>query len=60
MGFVSFVFELLLEIGADLFITSVAADGQGSTNTARRFAVGCLVLIVLGLVIWAIVASQKA
>lgn len=59
MGFVSFVFELLLELGAELFVTTVTADGPGSTKAARRFAVGCLVLIVLGLVIWVVVVSRK-
>ncbi len=60
MGFVSFVFELLLELGAELFVTTVTADGTRSVKAARRLALGCLVLIVLGLLIWAISMSRKA
>lgn len=60
MGFVSFVFDLLLELGAELFVTTATADGSGSVKAGKRFAVGCLVLIVLGLVVWGVVASRKA
>jgi len=58
MGFVSF-FELLLELGAEWFVTTVTGDGSESVKAGRRFATVCLVLIVLGLVIWNIVATKK-
>jgi hypothetical protein len=45
-GGCEFVFELLLELGADLFVTTVTGDGAESVKAGRRFAVGCLVLIV--------------
>ncbi len=59
MGFVGFIFELLLELGADMFVSAVTADGAESVRSGRRFAVGCLVLIALGLVVWFFIASRQ-
>ena len=58
MGFVNFIFELLLELGAELFATTVVGDGTESEKAGRRFALGCLMFIVLGFVIWLVATSR--
>ena len=51
-----FVIEFLAELGINLFVATAMSDGDESAKSAQRFAIGCAVLIALGIVIWLVLS----